>query len=138
MDKFLISAFACLISLLIFWFSKSLFANFSLNIVRKILLTVKILFCTFFLFLKKIRSIFLFMRLFFFFLYQVVALGSDLPSLVFVSGTSFALWPIILELSFWGKSWKSYLFTLFDRNKMVPSPKMSPALDGHYAWDYKY
>lgn len=69
MDKFFISAFAYLISLLIFWPSKTLFANFCLNIVRRILLTTKILFCTFFLFLKKIQKYFSVYEAFFFFSY---------------------------------------------------------------------
>ena len=40
----------------------------------------------------------------FFFLYQANAIGSDLPSLVPVSGTWFAIWLGILELSLLGKS----------------------------------
>lgn len=70
MDKFFISAFACLISLLIICPSKTLFANFCLNIVRRILLTTKILFCTFFLF-KKNSEFFFCLWGIFFFLYQV-------------------------------------------------------------------
>ena len=89
------------IFLLIFWYSKILFENFGINILRGIhWLTEKILFHNLnFLFSSEV-----FFCEIFFFLYQANALGSDLPSLVPVSGTWSALWLGILALSLLGKS----------------------------------
>lgn len=94
MDKFFISAFAYLISLLIFWPSKTLFANFCLNIVRRILLTTKILFCTFFLFLKKIQKYFSVYEAFFFFFPISNVYSREWPSI-----TCVCLWNIVCSVA---------------------------------------
>ena len=101
MNKFIVGTSTGPIFLLIFWYSKILFESFGINILRGIhWLTNKILFHNLnFLFNSEV-----FFCETFFFLYQANAIGSDLPSLVPVSGTWFAIWLGILELSLLGKS----------------------------------